>query len=77
MLYLTCTMISSVDHAYYRVSRAKDWISVDCGLALDCEIAETGESLSSEFLFSLPELKMRRSIDEYPVHCDPSLELSR
>ena len=31
MLYLTCTMISSVDLAYYRVSRAKDWVSVDCG----------------------------------------------
>ena len=31
MLYLTCTMISSVDLAHYRVSRAKVWISVDCG----------------------------------------------
>ena len=31
MLYLTCTMISSVDFARYRVSRAKDWVSVDCG----------------------------------------------
>ena len=31
MLYLTCTTISSVDIAYYGVSRAKDWISVDCG----------------------------------------------
>ena len=31
MLYLTCTMISSVDLAYYRVSRAKDWVSVDRG----------------------------------------------
>ena len=31
MLYLTCTMISSVDLACYRVSRAKDWVSVDCG----------------------------------------------
>ena len=29
--YLTCTMISSVDLAHYRVSRAKDWVSVDCG----------------------------------------------
>ena len=28
---LTCTMISSVDLAHYRVSRAKDWVSVDCG----------------------------------------------
>ena len=31
MLHLTCTMISSVDFAHYRVSRAKDWVSVDCG----------------------------------------------
>ena len=31
MLYLTCTMISSVDLAHNGVSRAKDWISVDCG----------------------------------------------
>ena len=30
MLCLTCTMISSVDFAHYRVSRAKDW--VNCGL---------------------------------------------
>ena len=31
MLYLTCTMISSVDLACYGVSRGKDWVSVDCG----------------------------------------------
>ena len=31
MLYLTCTMISSVDLARYGISRAKDWVSVDCG----------------------------------------------
>ena len=31
MLYLTCTIISSVDLAHYGVSRAKDWVSVDCG----------------------------------------------
>ena len=30
MLCLTCTMISSVDPAQYGVSRAKDWVSVDC-----------------------------------------------
>ena len=33
MLYLTCTMISSVDLAHYGVSRAKDQVSVDCGTA--------------------------------------------
>ena len=31
MLYLTCTMISSVDLAYYGVSRAKYWVSVNSG----------------------------------------------
>ena len=30
MLYLTCTTIISVDLAHYGVSRAKDWVSVDC-----------------------------------------------
>ena len=28
---LTCTMLSSVDLAYYGVSRSKNWVSVDCG----------------------------------------------
>ena len=31
MLYVTCTTINSVDLAHYGVSRAKDWVSVDCG----------------------------------------------
>ena len=31
MLYLTCTTITSVDLAHYGVSRAKDWVSVNCG----------------------------------------------
>ena len=31
MLYLTCTIISSVDLAHYGVSCAKDWVFVDCG----------------------------------------------
>ena len=31
MPYLTCTTITSVDLAHYGVSRAKDWVSVDCG----------------------------------------------
>ena len=34
MLYLTCTTITSVDLAYYGVSRAKDWVSVYCGTIL-------------------------------------------
>ena len=35
MLYLTCTTITSVDLAHYRVSRAIDWVSVDCGTVMD------------------------------------------
>ena len=31
MLYLSCTIITSVDLAHYGVSRAKDWLSVSCG----------------------------------------------
>ena len=31
MLYLTCTTITSVDLAHCGVSRAKYWVSVDCG----------------------------------------------
>ena len=31
MLYLTCTIISSVDLAHYGVSHTKDWVSVKCG----------------------------------------------
>ena len=34
MLYLTCTTITSVDLAHYVVSRAKDWVSVDCDTSL-------------------------------------------
>ena len=30
MLYLTCTMVFSVDIAHYGVSRVKDWVSRDC-----------------------------------------------
>ena len=36
MLYLTCTMISmisSVDLAHYGISRAKDWVFMDCGVS--------------------------------------------
>ena len=31
MLNFTSTTITSVDLADYGVSRAKDWVSVDCG----------------------------------------------
>ena len=38
MLYLTCTMIFSVDLAHYGVPRAKHWVSVDCGTICDIYI---------------------------------------
>ena len=34
MLYLTCTVLSSVDLACYGISRAKAWVSVDSGTSL-------------------------------------------
>ena len=34
MLFPTCIIISSVDLAHYRLSRAKHWVSVDCGTSL-------------------------------------------
>ena len=39
MLYLTCTTITSVDLAHYGVSRAKDWLSVDCGTIPSCKVS--------------------------------------
>ena len=39
MLYLTCSMISSVDLAHYGVSRAEDWVSVVCGTSCECGIS--------------------------------------
>ena len=50
MLYLTCTMITSVDLAHYGVSRAKDWVSVDYGTNLD--ILSYIETWSFGFYFS-------------------------
>ena len=42
MLYLTCTTINSVDLAYCTLSRAKDWVSVDCGTRpINCISADT------------------------------------
>ena len=35
MLYLTCTTITSVDLAHYGVSRAKNWVYVDCGTSIN------------------------------------------
>ena len=41
MLYLTSTTITNVDLAHYGISRAKDWVSVECGTScLDCHAKE-------------------------------------
>ena len=56
MLYLTCTTITSVDLAHYEVSRAKDWVSVDCGIIL-CK--------SVNFLFLLLSARVSHPVSEY------------
>ena len=48
MLYLTCTTITSVDLAQYGVSRAKDWVSVDCGTMSHIIISQNAESIKFE-----------------------------
>ena len=50
MLYLTCTTITSVDLANYGVSRAKDWVSVDCGT---CHILTSTRFINSSNVTSL------------------------
>ena len=47
MLYLTCTMISSVDLACYRVSHAKVWVSVDCGTILNAELNRGSDKMEN------------------------------
>ena len=65
MLYLNCTIITSVDLAHYGVSRAKDWVSVDCGTIW---VDSTMPSKDSD--------GMAKSID-YSVYLDPSVPVPR
>ena len=44
------TMISSVDLAHYGVSRAKYWVSVDCGTSLD-ELPAVELAVSKNYCF--------------------------
>ena len=59
MLYLTYTMVSSVDLAHYGVSRAKDWVSVNCGTRtfdigdIDFYMSESFEIVLDNTLFCL------------------------
>ena len=68
MLYLTCTMICSVDLAHYGVSRPKDWESVDCGTKNNAELQLFNDNLSlcplqtKDILSSLVSLVFTNSI---------------
>ena len=55
MLYLTCTTITSVDFAHYGVSRAKDWIYVDCGTNYNRQVMLTtrGHLLGSMSVYQI------------------------
>ena len=50
MLYLTCTTITSVDLAHYGVSRAKDWVSVDCGTKCVYKTSDRKMKLHNSFM---------------------------
>ena len=54
MLYLTCTMISSVDLAHYGVSRIKDWVSGDCGTSESNSVFVFSQSISRIYIFPFP-----------------------
>ena len=55
MLYLTCTTITSVDLAHYGVSRAKDWVSVDCGTSFVGTSLCTSACIFYRFISSDPK----------------------
>ena len=50
MLYIICTMLSSVDLAHYGVSRAKNWVSVDCGTCCCCCCVVLSPRLTSKVI---------------------------
>ena len=54
MLYLTCTTITSEDLAHYRVSRAKDWVSVNCG-------TKVYDTSPCDLKFNFPDVKRTMS----------------
>ena len=43
-------MISSVDLAHYGVSRANDWVSVDCGTIATCTAIQRNNQLEEVIL---------------------------
>ena len=61
MLCFTCTVISSVDLAHYKVSCAKDWVSVDCGTRNNTgKYHETGKD---------PDQTPRAEASDLGLHC--------
>ena len=68
MLYLTCTMISNVHLAYYGVSRAKDWVSVDCCLLPFGDMSEKIIHTSCDNLIYI--LNIAFQILQRPIRCD-------
>ena len=66
MLYLTCTMISSVDLAHFGLSRAKDWLSVDCGTISNtingdyCIVIFRFKNILLIYMYSLVSLVMHK-----------------
>ena len=71
MLYLTCTMISSVDLALYGVSRVKDWVSVDCGTTIIkrcCGPFSLFRRLNNLIKYKCQKLIINQKIDYYMLN---------
>ena len=62
MLYLTCTIISSVDLAHYGVSRAIDWESVDCDTMFVLK------AIKSNFKGSYDKQNLTRVVISYEIY---------
>ena len=65
MLDHTCTTITSVDLAHYGISRAKDWVSVDCGT-----ISWTNQHFSIVDPRSRSQLQLEKKIALGPLFLD-------
>ena len=51
-------MISSVDLAHYGVYRAKDWVSVDCGTTLICNVVRAGKPCTVPLIRQIGSLEV-------------------
>ena len=76
MLYLTCTTITGIDLAHYGVSRAKDWVSVDCGTRtalivvhrrIVCAVAPERNKTKKKKTFSSASFNLMRLPDQCKV----------